>query len=168
MYISDMFFYVEKLFKPLKNYYKKALISGVVLGVFILLIPPFYGESFSFINDLIDMHFQRAFKNFLNTDYLGKKGLLLLFMMGLLLFKPLATDITIHGEVGVFFTSTLFMGGYGRGFFFEKFLRFLAVDLPASNFTLVGTTDFMAGILQASLTAILLIVTHGIISALYH
>lgn len=157
IYFSELFFCVEKLFKSLKNHYKKALVSGVILGILILLIPPLYGEGFNFINDLIDMNDQRAFKNFLFTDYLGKEGLLLLLMMGLLLFKPLATAITIHGGgVGGIFASTLFIG-VTAGAFFEKFFKFLGVGLPVSNFTLVGMAGLMAGILQAPLTAIFLI-----------
>jgi CIC family chloride channel protein len=84
--------------------------------------------------------------------------MMLIFMMGLVIFKVVATGLTIGaGGVGGIFAPTLFMGST-LGFLFARVFKYFNIaELPASQFTLVGMAGLMAGVLHAPLTAIFMI-----------
>ena len=77
-----------------------------------------------------------------------------------MLFKVVASAFTIGaGGVGGIFSPTLFMGSI-MGYCVARIINYLEVfnySVSESNFTLVGMTGLMAGVLHAPLTAIFLI-----------
>ena len=72
-------------------------------------------------------------------------------------FKAIAMTTTFAaGGVGGVFIPTLFMGST-LGNIFAKIINQIGFSVSESNFTLVGMTGLMAGVLHAPLTAIFLI-----------
>ena len=81
-----------------------------------------------------------------------------LFLLGLILFKIIATSLTFGaGGIGGVFAPTLFTGSL-TGSLFDFFMNyFFGYDLFLINFAMVGMAGLMAGVLLAPLTAIFLI-----------
>lgn len=79
------------------------------------------------------------------------------FLFLIALFKAIAMTTTFAaGGVGGIFIPTLFMGS-ALGNVFAKVINTLGGNVSESNFTLIGMTGLMAGVLHAPLTAIFLI-----------
>ena len=79
--------------------------------------------------------------------------------LGIAIFKAIAMTTTFGaGGVGGVFVPTLFMGS-ALGNVIAKIINNLGLDfhVSESNFTLIGMTGLMAGVLHAPLTAIFLI-----------
>ena len=136
------------------------MIGGIGLGVLIYFIPPLYGEGFDVINNLVQGNPQAALENnFFNLD-LSSIWVVILLLAGLVVFKIIASALTFGaGGVGGIFAPTLFMGSI-MGNCFAKILNNIGLlnnPVSESNFTLVGMTGLMAGVLHAPLTAIFLI-----------
>ena len=94
-------------------------------------------------------------KNYIENPEL----LVIVLLFGILFFKVFAmSSILAAGGVGGIFVPTLVMGGV-LGNLFAKLFNYLNFSIPISesNFTLVGMTGLMAGVLHAPLTAIFLI-----------
>jgi CIC family chloride channel protein len=81
-----------------------------------------------------------------------------LFIILLVLFKPIATGLTLgSGGNGGNFAPSLFMGAY-IGFLLSHILNLLFdIGIPEGNFTLVGMAGILSGLYHAPLTAIFLI-----------
>jgi len=81
-------------------------------------------------------------------------------LLGLVFFKVIASSLTFGaGGVGGIFAPTLFMGSI-LGYSVAKIINLsglVSSPVSESNFTLVGMTGLMAGVLHAPLTAIFLI-----------
>jgi len=79
-------------------------------------------------------------------------------LVGVIIIKPFASAITIgSGGSGGIFAPSLFLGGV-IGFVFSAGLNtFFGQDISISNFTLVGMSGVMSGVLHAPLTAMFLI-----------
>lgn len=85
--------------------------------------------------------------------------MLLIFLGAIVLFKPVASAITIgSGGSGGVFAPSLFFGGI-FGFVFASVVNLIAGApvLSVSNFALMGMSGIMSGVLHAPLTAIFLI-----------
>lgn len=157
IYFTWVYFATERWFDRYKNPVLKIAIAGGLLGVLTYAIPPLYGEGFEMMNNLIGLNYRAFFEHFLFPSYAGNHWVMLIFMLALILAKPLATSATLHGGgVGGIFAPALFMGSV-TGNLFAKFFDSFGVALPSSNFTLVGMAGIMAGVLHAPLTAIFLI-----------
>ena len=75
----------------------------------------------------------------------------------MILFKILATSITIGGGMGGIFAPSLFIGS-ALGYVFAKFINhFFLLELSVSNFSLASMAGLITGVLHAPLTAIFLI-----------
>src|SRR5690606_22130480 len=119
-----------------------------------------YGEGYELMNNMVQGNPTAALKNnILNIDLSNIWGVIIL-LVGLLLFKIVASAITFGaGGVGGIFAATLFMGCI-MGNCLAKVLNNIGIlqsPVSESNFTLVGMTGLMAGVLHAPLTAIFLI-----------
>ncbi|PZD78466.1 chloride channel protein [Mesonia sp. K7] len=157
VYFSKVYFTVERLFKKIKSPFVKVLLGGLSIGILIYFIPPLYGEGFSFINNLISQNYEQAFSAFLFKEDIFTSWVIIFLILGLIIFKPIATAITIgSGGVGGVFAPVLFLGAIS-GSFFVNFLNQLGFNLPSSNFTMVGMAGLVAGVLHAPLTAMFLI-----------
>ncbi len=160
VYFSKVYFGITGYFQNWKSPVKRLLFSGVSLGVLVFLIPPLYGEGFDMINDLMLGNDIEALGETYFSDYLENIWVVIALLAGLVLFKVIATSITfVGGGVGGIFASVLFMGS-AMGNCAAKAINNLGISnvhVSESNFTLVGMTGLLAGVLHAPLTAIFLI-----------
>ncbi|MGD1847872.1 MAG: chloride channel protein [Salibacteraceae bacterium] len=157
-FFTKAFFRFLSWFEKLQHQLGRTMVAGLLLGGLIFLLPPLYGEGYATINLLISNQSGVLLENSLFADYQDSFAVILLFLLGLVLLKGVATILTIRaGGVGGIFAPALFMGST-LGFFFASLFRYFGIaKLSVSNFTLVGMGGVMAGILHAPLTAIFLI-----------
>jgi len=158
VYFIKTYVYTGKVFRKIKGWFWKFLIGGIALGILIFLLPSLYGEGYEDINqalrgDLSFVFHESLFYNFKDNITVG-----LLLLFGILIMKVIATSITFRaGGVGGIFAPTLFIGAMS-GLFFAQVLNQLGiVDIPVSNYALVGMAGLLAGVVHAPLTAIFLI-----------
>ncbi len=158
VYFHKIYFTVETYFNKFKSTTTRVLVGGLLLGSLIFLIPPLYGEGYETINHLLNGNVQAVIEGSILYDYIEDNWIILLVLLGLVLFKVFATSFTMGaGGVGGVFAPALFIGS-SLGFVFSSFVnRLNFVNIPTSNFTLVGMAGLMAGVLHAPLTAIFMI-----------
>tara|TARA_R110002050_G_scaffold57866_7_gene130218 strand:+ start:2565 stop:4358 length:1794 start_codon:yes stop_codon:yes gene_type:complete len=160
IYFTEVYDRIQKLFDKLDSPIKKLLVGGIGIGVLVFFIPPLYGEGFDVINNLIVGNPEKALKNNLFQMDLNNIWIVVLLLIGLMLFKIIASSLTFGaGGVGGIFAPTLFMGSI-MGFCMSKIVNncgLFNTPISESNFTLVGMAGVLAGVLHAPLTAIFLI-----------
>jgi CIC family chloride channel protein len=158
LYFSKMTLSLEAGYERVKNVYLRLVIGGIVLGGLIYLFPPFYGEGYDSIMSLLQGNADAVFNNKLFDGFSNKFVGMILFMLGLILLKVIASSSTNGaGGVGGIFAPILFIGGI-NGFFVASILRkFVSIDIPDNRFVLVGMAGMMAGVMHAPLTSIFLI-----------
>jgi chloride channel protein, CIC family len=160
IYFTRLYFGINKLFSGIKSSVNRLLIGGLSLGVLIFFIPPLYGEGYDVINNLLQENYLAALGNNIFEAYLDNIWVVIALLAGLVVFKIIATSLTMGaGGVGGIFAPVLFMGA-AMGHCFAlliNHLGFLKTPLSVSNFTMVGMAGLMAGIMHAPLTAIFLI-----------
>ena len=150
---------IESIFEKQKSrIFYRAIVGGLLLGLLCFLFPPLFGEGYSSIKLLAE---GRSVELLDNSSFESFKDnpLFLLFFIGLItLIKVVATSLTLSsGGNGGNFAPSLFVGAFS-GFFFSKTLNLIyPFELPESNFTLVGMSGILSGVIHAPLTAIFLI-----------
>lgn len=166
LYFSKVHFKLTGLLNKIDSNLLRLGICGLLLGMLIFLIPPLYGEGYSVVNNLLQENYLEALGSNLFNDYLDNIWVVIILLTGLVLFKVVATSLTLSaGGVGGIFAPVMFMGS-ALGHCFALMLNYLSLfnkQISVSNFTLVGMAGLMAGVLHAPLTAIFLIaeLTHG-------
>jgi CIC family chloride channel protein len=123
------------------------------------IIPPLYGEGYGIMNNLLKGdHLAAIGDTPFNLD-LSNIWIVIALILGIAIFKAIAMTTTFGaGGVGGVFIPTLVMGSaFGNAF--AKIINHLGLGfhVSESNFTLIGMTGLMAGVLHAPLTAIFLI-----------
>jgi CIC family chloride channel protein len=158
VYFTRMTYKIEALIGKVKNIFGKAIVGGILLGVIILVFPPIYGEGYDTIKLLLAGKESDIFSRSLFFNELNDAWLLLAFIFGVILIKPIASALTIgSGGSGGIFAPSLFLGGI-TGFLFAAITNVITWgNVSTSNFTLVGMCGVMSGVLYAPLTAIFLI-----------
>ncbi|SFZ90637.1 chloride channel protein, CIC family [Flaviramulus basaltis] len=160
IYFTEVYDRIQKLFDALKSPVKKLIVGATGIGILVYLIPPLYGEGFDVINNLIVGNPEKALENNLFQMDLTNIWIVVLLLIGLMLFKIIASSLTFGaGGVGGIFAPTLFMGSI-MGYCMSKIINncgLFSSPISESNFTLVGMAGLLAGVLQAPLTAIFLI-----------
>ncbi|MGI9533157.1 chloride channel protein [Lutimonas sp.] len=160
VYFSKMYFWITGLFEKIESQVNRMLIGGVIIGILLFFIPPLYGEGFDLINNLLAGNHWKAIGDipFLHS-FEENIWLVIVLLIGITVFKAVAMTVTFSaGGVGGIFIPTLVMGS-ALGNVYAKVVNNLGWDLSISesNFTLIGMTGLMAGVLHAPLTAIFLI-----------
>lgn len=160
VYYTKMYALIQEFFEKIASPTKRLLIGGIGLGILIYFIPPLYGEGYEIINNLVQGNPAAALENnFFNLE-LSSIWVVVMLLAGLVVFKIIASALTFGaGGVGGIFAPTLFMGSI-MGNCVAKIINNIGVlntSVSESNFTLVGMTGLMAGVLHAPLTAIFLI-----------
>lgn len=158
VYFNRIYLGGKKIAGKFRNYYRKALAGGLFLGLLIFIFPPLYGEGYEIINAMLSNDLERIAEGSLFYEYLDNVYIMLVFLAGLIIFKVIATTVTLSsGGIGGIFAPSLFVGA-SLGYFFTRFFSFLQIkDLPVGSFTLVGMAGLLAGVLHAPLTSIFLI-----------
>ncbi|WP_028377210.1 chloride channel protein [Leeuwenhoekiella sp. MAR_2009_132] len=160
VYFSKAYFKTSKLYKRWDSALIRLLVAGGSLGILLFLIPPLYGEGFDMINELLDGKAVNALGETFFNDYLDNVWVVIALLAGLVFFKVIASAITFAGGgIGGIFAPVLFMGSV-MGNCLAKIINNLGLDgvyISETNFTLVGMTGLLAGVLHAPLTAIFLI-----------
>ena len=159
VYFSKVFFGITNFFKQFKSRAKRLLIGGLAIGTMLYFIPPLYGEGYGIMNNLLKGdHLSAIGITPFNLD-LSNVWIVVGLLLGISVFKAIAMTTTFGaGGVGGVFIPTLVMGS-ALGNAFAKIINNLGLDfhVSESNFTLIGMTGLMAGVLHAPLTAIFLI-----------
>jgi len=159
VYFSKVFFKITNFFKQFESRAKRLLIGGLAIGVMLYFIPPLYGEGYGIMNNLLKGdHLAAIGKTPFNLD-LSNIWIVIALLIGISIFKAIAMTTTFGaGGVGGVFIPTLVMGS-ALGNAFAKIINNIGLDfhVSESNFTLIGMTGLMAGVLHAPLTAIFLI-----------
>ncbi len=158
VYFVKVYWKMENVFERISNQYFKLVVFGSLLGVLIFLIPPLYGEGYDVINKLINGNFSEIVDNSIFYQFKENTPILLLLLFGIVLLKVVASSLTFGaGGVGGIFAPSLFTGATA-GFVFSKAINHWGhIQLPVSNFTLVGMAGLIAGVLHAPLTGLFLI-----------
>lgn len=159
VYFTRTTFYIENLISKIQGQLTRAAIGGIVLGVIILFLHPLYGEGYSTIKTILNGGASNIFSDSLFFGEANSNFSLVLLIGAIILVKPVASAITIgSGGSGGVFAPSLFIGG-SFGFLFATVVNMIAGEpvLSISNFTLMGMSGVMSGVLHAPLTAIFLI-----------
>ncbi|MFT5237586.1 MAG: CIC family chloride channel protein [Flavobacteriaceae bacterium] len=160
VYFTNIYERFQKFFEKIGSPIRRLIIGGIGIGILVYFIPPLYGEGFDIINNLVQGNPGKALENNIFRLDVSNVWVMIALLTGLVLFKVIASCLTFGaGGVGGIFSPTLFMGSI-MGFTLAKFLNnigLLSNPVSESNFTLVGMTGLMAGVLHAPLTAIFLI-----------
>ncbi|MEO2051152.1 chloride channel protein [Flagellimonas beolgyonensis] len=160
IYFHETYTRIQNFFDKISSPVQKLLLGGVVIGLLLFLVPPLYGEGFDTMNNLVQGNTDAVLQsNILKLD-LDNAWVVIILLAGLVAFKIVASALTFGaGGVGGIFAPTLFMGSL-MGNCVAKLINHLGLFknmVSESNFTLVGMTGLMAGVLHAPLTAIFLI-----------
>ncbi|MCQ2280293.1 MAG: chloride channel protein [Bacteroidales bacterium] len=150
---------VEGIFSRIKKPTAKIIIGGLALGGLIFVFPPFYGEGYENIASIMRDDSLALFKNSPFFDVISAQyAVLLLFLMGIIFLKVVATAITnASGGVGGVFAPSLFVGAF-VGYFFAIVMRhYFGIEAPITNCVLAGMAGVLAGVMHAPLTGIFLI-----------
>ncbi|WKK66171.1 chloride channel protein [Lutimonas zeaxanthinifaciens] len=160
VYFSKMYFWITGLFDRIHGEVKKLFIGGIIIGILLFFIPPLYGEGFDLINNLLRGNHMKAIGSIPFAQVVEENiWMIILLLIGITVFKAVAMTVTFSaGGVGGIFIPTLVMGS-ALGNVYAKVVNNLGWDfsISESNFTLIGMTGLMAGVLHAPLTAIFLI-----------
>lgn len=160
VYFSKMYFWITGLFDKIESQVKRMIIGGIIIGILLFFIPPLYGEGFDLINNLLDGDHMKAIGRIpFSQSFEDNIWIVILLLIGITVFKAVAMTVTFSaGGVGGIFIPTLVMGS-ALGNVYAKVVNNLGWDytISESNFTLIGMTGLMAGVLHAPLTAIFLI-----------
>jgi CIC family chloride channel protein len=139
---------------------KRLIFGGLAIGLLLFFIPPLYGEGFDLINNLLHANHEGAIGKIpFMEKAIDNIWIVIFLLIGITIFKAVAMTITFSaGGVGGIFIPTLVMGS-ALGNVYAKVVNNLGLDfhISESNFTLIGMTGLMAGVLHAPLTAIFLI-----------
>ena len=157
VYFSKIYFLITKFFSRFKNAYAKIGLAAIAIGLMLYFIPPLYGEGFGLINNLLNGNTAEAIKGVSFSVDMENVWMVVSILMLIVVFKAIAMTTTFAaGGVGGVFIPTLFMGS-ALGNAVAKIINQFGFEVSESNFTLIGMTGLMAGVLHAPLTAIFLI-----------
>lgn len=144
-----------KFLKRIPNRWIRAVISGLGLGVLILLFPPLFGEGYDTVTQVINDNTTPILFYSPLYSYSANTVILLFGIAGILLLKGFAVGATNNGGgIAGKFAPTIFAGCL-CGYIFAIAANFLFnANLSPQNFALIGTAAVMAGALKAPLMAI--------------
>ncbi|MFV0566852.1 MAG: chloride channel protein [Flavobacteriaceae bacterium] len=159
VYFSKVFFAITNFFKQFESRAKRLVIGSLAIGTMLYFIPPLYGEGYGIMNNLLKGDNIAAIGTTPFDLDLTNIWIVIGLLLGIAVFKAIAMTTTFGaGGVGGIFIPTLIMGSV-LGNVFAKIVNNIGLNfsVPEANFTLLGMTGLMAGVLHAPLTAIFLI-----------
>lgn len=157
LYFTRATLYTEDKVKSISNPFTRWALCAIGLGIMIFLFPPLYGEGYGVLTDLLNDNDMHSVGNTVFGSLFSWPWTLPIFFALVFLVKVFSMSFTnAGGGVGGTFGPTLFMGGI-FGFVLARFSNLMGLELPETNFVLVGMAGLMAGVMQAPMTAIFLI-----------
>ena len=161
LYFTRVMNWLEDKFTRLHRPWQKLLLAGPMLSILIFLFPSLYGEGYDLIHLLLNGHTQAEWTEALEGSlFYGSPHLLLLYLVGIIVFKVFATTATNGGGgCGGTFAPSLFLGCVS-GFLFAYIWNLIpghGIPVPENNFALLGMAGLMSGVMHATLTGIFLI-----------
>lgn len=158
IFFAKIFIASEKKFAHIKSKTNRLLIGGLLLGGIIFIFPSLYGEGYSAINNGLEGNLGYLFENSPFEAYSGNLHITILLLGLIVLFKIVATSLTLGaGGIGGIFAPTLFVG-VNTGLFFALIANnVLGFGINVNNFALMGMGGLITGVLHAPLTGIFLI-----------
>ena len=146
----------EQFFKKFKKPIHRIIIGGLIIGLIVYFFPPIFGEGAEQMNLMLRGEGEKLIENTIFNRW-NNPYVLIAFILSISILKTIATATTLGaGGVGGIFGPSLFVGcAIGNGF--SKILNTLGFEVNETNFTLVGMSGLLAGVLHAPLTAIFLI-----------
>jgi chloride channel protein, CIC family len=158
VYMTRTTLSIESYFEKRKRLIPKAIIGGITLGILIFIFPPLFGEGYRTIETLLKGDYFDILKNSIFSNFMPSPYLLILFTCIVIIFKIVATSLTLgSGGNGGIFAPSLFTGGL-TGFGTAYLVNTLGIgNLHIVNFIAIGMAGIMSGVVHAPLTAIFLI-----------
>jgi len=157
VYFTKVYIGTNQVFRRIKSWGLRLLISGFMLGLLIFLFPALYGEGYEVINKVLIGDTDLMLSSSIFDIFSDNSWAVIVLVFAILMLKTWATSFTITaGGVGGTFAPTLFNGALA-GLFFALVLNQFGFSLPITNFALTGMAGAVAGVLLAPLTAIFLI-----------
>ena len=161
LYFTRAMNWFENIFAKLKTPYRKLALGGSVVSILIFFFPSLYGEGYSLINTLLTGQNAADWGVVMDRSmFYGMDNLLLVYLGLIILFKVFATTATNGGGgCGGTFAPSLFLGCI-MGFIFARLWNTGNLDLvnvPETNYSLLGMAGVMSGVMHAPLTGMFLI-----------
>lgn len=157
VYFTKTFLGVTAYFEGIKKRRLRILIGGISLGVLVFLMPSLFGEGYEVINKVLAGDISHLFEDTIYEGLTHTISFTLLIFALLIIFKVLATSITIGaGGVGGVFAPSLFLGSHA-GLMFAYVLGLFGMNVSSTNYASVGMAGLIAGVIHAPLTSIFLI-----------
>lgn len=158
IYFTRASMFVESRFDRFKNPFRKLIYGGLILGLLIFIFPSLFGEGYETLKIILSGHGSDILNNSPFYSIKDNYWLFIIILGLILIFKVVAMAVTNGaGGVGGVFAPSLFMGGV-TGYFLALILnKSKFINVPESNFALVGMAGVMAGVMHAPMTSIFLI-----------
>ena len=161
LYFIRMMNTCEDMFARFKDKpYVKLVLGGAILSTLIFVFPSLYGEGYHSINLLLNGKTEADWNQVLDGSlFYGHSEYLILYIALVLFTKVFATSATNGGGgCGGTFAPSLFIGCF-TGFLFSRLwnMHQIGVYVPEKNFSLLGMSGVMSGVMHAPLTGIFLI-----------
>lgn len=159
LYFTRIFIFTEKKFEKSTSTYGKVITGSLILGVLIYVFPPLYGEGYETVKMILSGNHTDIFMRSSLFESFTGPVFIVLFLLMLVLFKVIATAVTLgSGGIGGIFAPSVFSGAI-LGFLFSFIVNemFPEINLSFLNYTLLGMAGMLSGVLHAPLTAIFLI-----------
>ena len=169
LYFTRVMNWLEDQFRRLRSPWLRLVVAGPLLSVLIFLFPSLYGEGYDLIHLLLNGTGPEAWETALQGSLFYGSGSLLLYLIGVIVFKVIATTATNSGGgCGGTFAPSLFVGCVAGFVFALLWNSAIAADgqlpqlamlnpVPENNFALLGMAGLMSGVMHAPLTGIFLI-----------
>lgn len=146
VYLTRCVIFCKAQFAKFTSQHHKILLGAVIISALILLLPQLYGDGYHAIK-----------QNILTANNAVLSFPLVVTLLAILVFKPLATSITLSagGDGGVF-APAIFIGAF-LGLFTALVLNSVFhVGVIPLNFMLIGMSAMLSASIHAPLTALFL------------
>jgi CIC family chloride channel protein len=142
VYFTTLVIKIKDFFSGISNNFLRVNLGALIVGGLIFCFPFLYGDSYHSLSEILN----------------HPKSYSFLFLLFLILLKPLASSLTLGagGDGGVFAPSIV--AGAFLGFTFALFCNtFFGTSLIYVNFVLVGAAATLSASIYAPLTALFLV-----------
>lgn len=159
---------VRRYLTAIGNHWIKNILAGLTIGVLVFFFPSLYGEGYDIISDIINNHYDAIVDNGPFYAATQNPGMLVLYALGIMMFKAFATSSTNSGGgVAGDFAPTLFAGSVVGLVFALGLNTLFGLDLPVGTLAFIAMAGVMSGAVKAPLMAMFLVAeTTGVIDML--